>query len=290
MIDILKQMEQLFSNEEQCIEFVYKIKWPTGFLCPVCTHTSAYVITTRRLPLYECNRCGRQTSLTAGTAMDKSKTPLQKWLLTLFIVATHEQSINAVGLSALIDVTYKTAWSMLNKLRRVISASDMSTLLSGMIKAKLEIYMKQPIPTYDALQQEHAAIVARTVTTHNETSYVKIKLAPAQKHPRAVLNKLAEHAFMEQHICSTFSQIEINKKYSNPPHCEAKLPRIAKNAFQWINNTFHGLGLAYAQSYLDEFCFRQNYSRNLTRCPFELLLELCLSHTNTHYHPQISAA
>lgn len=275
-MDSIKLFYQLYSDEKDCIALIHKLKWPSGFHCPSCSHSTAYVIKTRRLPLYECRKCNHQTSLTAGTAMYKSRTPLQKWLLTMYIVASEESSINAVRLSQLINVTYKTAWTMLKKLRHVISEADRRILLSGTVEAKLEIYMKQPIPTYDALQQEHAAIVARTVTPA-DSSYYKIKLIHSEQSPRGFLTKQAENEFLNKHVSSNLSYIEINRRFINPPRCAALLPRIAKSAFQWINDTFHGLGLTYSQSYLDEYCFRQNHSNKQGQCPFEYLLQLCLS-------------
>ncbi|RCW44852.1 transposase [Paenibacillus prosopidis] len=276
MMDSIVRFNQLFSKEKDCIRLVHKLKWPSGFHCTSCNHTTAYTISTRRLPLYECSNCKHQTSLTSGTVMDKSRTPLRKWLLTMYILSTCENSINAVQLSELIGVTYKTAWIMLNKLRQAISDSDRSILLSGVVEAKLEIYMKQPIPTYDALQKEQAVIAARTIEP-SDFSYFKIKLVHYHQNPRGWLSKQAESEFIYTHVSPNLSQIEINKRFVNPPRSEAVLPRIAKSAFNWINNTFHGLGPLYSQAYLDEYCFRQNHSYKQGHCPFEFLLQLCLS-------------
>ncbi|WP_260982263.1 transposase, partial [Paenibacillus sp. 32O-W] len=61
-----KQEEKAFRNrfktEEDCIQFIYQAKWPDGFSCPRCRHRQAYVIRSRRLPLYECRSCRHQTS------------------------------------------------------------------------------------------------------------------------------------------------------------------------------------------------------------------------------------
>lgn len=276
VLSLIKQFKRLYSSEEECIALAYKLKWPSGFQCPYCNHCSAYIIRSRRLPLYECHKCRHQTSLTSNTVMDKSRTPLRKWLLTMYIISTSDTSINAVSLAKRIDVTYKTAWSMLKKLRQAISDLDRGILLSGAVEAKLEVYMKQPIPTYEALQREHAAIIARTVTSTN-CSYFKIKLLPAQKHPRGLLTNHAEKQFIKDHVSIDYTHLEINRRFVHPPRCQAILPGIARSAFEWMNETFHGIGLAYSQFYLDEFCFRQNHKAKLSTCPFEYLLGLTLS-------------
>jgi ribosomal protein L37AE/L43A len=38
---------------------------PQGFVCPECGHTAHCALKSRRL--FQCNGCGRQTSVTAGT-------------------------------------------------------------------------------------------------------------------------------------------------------------------------------------------------------------------------------
>lgn len=276
MLSSILRFNQLYSNNIECISLMYKLKWPAGFVCLECSHTLSYTITTRRLPLYECRNCRHQTSLTAGTIMHKSRTPLRKWLLTMYIISTCETSINAVKLAELICVSYKTAWTMLTQIRRVISDSDRSVLLAGNVEAKLEIYMKQPLPTLDRLLRERAVIIARTIVPA-DSSYFKIKLIKSEQEPRYRLSKIAEREFSTLHINPTkLTHLEINRRHINPYNSEALLPKIAKSAFQWMNNTFHGIGPTYSQYYLDEFCFRLNNYNDQNSNSFEYLLQLAL--------------
>ncbi|MBD2871329.1 transposase [Paenibacillus arenilitoris] len=285
-MDIVARFNELYASDEDCREIVRKLKWPSGFRCPVCNHNAAYTIATRRLPLYECVKCGRQTSLTAGTVMDKSSTSLRKWLLAMYIVASSENGINAVRLSELIAVTYKTAWSMLNKLRRVISETDRRILLAGRVEAKLEVYMRQPVPTYELLQREHAAIAARMVFP-DRSSYLKIKLLHSGQNPRTLLTPKAEQAFMDKHVRSNkVTHLEIMRKHTNLSGMASPLTRLARTAFQWMNDTFHGIGLPNSQYYLDEFCFRANHAGQSTGSPFESLLHLCLSASTSAGQPE----
>ncbi|MBS4023646.1 MAG: transposase, partial [Dethiobacter sp.] len=68
------EFQQRFSSEEDCRNHLYKIRWPDGFRCPMCNHKRAYKITKRNL--FECAECGYQVSVTAGTVMHKTRTPL----------------------------------------------------------------------------------------------------------------------------------------------------------------------------------------------------------------------
>jgi transposase-like protein len=84
-----------FNSEEACADYLFQIKWPHGFVCPRCHHHDYYKMTTRRLPLYECAHCHHQASLTVGTVMEGSRTPLQKWFIAFYRLS-QPHSINAL--------------------------------------------------------------------------------------------------------------------------------------------------------------------------------------------------
>ncbi|MCA0756222.1 transposase [Paenibacillus sp. N4] len=276
----------LYNNELNCVPILYRMKWPSGFICPRCGHTSHYTVSTRRLPIYECRSCRHQASLTTGSVMEKSRTPIHKWLIAMHIIAASDEGINAVRLSELIKVTYKTAWSIMNKIRLAISDSDRAILLTGRIEAKQEVFMKQPHPTHDALLKERAAIVAQAHTKHSVKPYMKIKIIKSEQRSRSKLNRQAENEFLEEHVSSEHTSLEINRKHVNPPGDLALLPAMAKTAFQWLNDTFHGLSESRAQLYLDEFCFRYNHAGNTTCSPLESLLRLCISFSAVYQNRQ----
>ena len=71
----------------------------------------------RRL-LWQCKACGLQTSVTAGTVMHKTRTPLVLWFWAAYLVATHTPGISAVQLQRQLGISrYETAWLILHKLR-----------------------------------------------------------------------------------------------------------------------------------------------------------------------------
>ena len=72
--DFIKQ----YGTEAQCFDALYAWRWPKGFQCPACGHDKCCQLTNRKLQ--QCNRCNRQTSLTAGTFFESTKLPLTLWL------------------------------------------------------------------------------------------------------------------------------------------------------------------------------------------------------------------
>ena len=113
----LREFQTSFSDETSCAVFLFERRWPEGFVCPACGDGRAALLRSRA-HTYECLDCGRQTSITAGTVMHRSKLPLTVWFWAAHLMATHSNGMSAVQLEAQLGITYKTAWLLAQKLRR----------------------------------------------------------------------------------------------------------------------------------------------------------------------------
>lgn len=234
---------------------------------------SAFTITTRNSPLYECRACRHQTTLTAGTVMEKSRTSLRKWLLTMFLVAQSNCTVNAVWLSDYLSVTYKTAWAMLHKIRQAINLMDNNYLLQGEMKAAVEHYGKPHNPTLSKHTQEHPVLVSAACEPHTPT-YYKFKVIPIEHLSGKAITRYGEKEFRKEHVSnSNNNPLNIHQLYRQG---DTRFIRsLFKKASAWINTSFHGIGRKYLQFYLDEFCFRLNHSNH--QDALRHLSELCLS-------------
>lgn len=128
----LAEFQQEFPDEASCAAFLLKRRWPSGFVCPACGKSRAVALKSRPR-LLECLECGRQTSITAGTAMHRSKLPLTTWFWTAHLMATHSNGMSARQLEDQLGVTYKTAWLLLQKLRQSM-ADPNRDLLEGVVE------------------------------------------------------------------------------------------------------------------------------------------------------------
>src|SRR5271163_556363 len=72
----LREFQTSFADETSCAAFLFERRWPQGFVCPACGAGRAALLRSRA-HTYECLDCGRQTSVTAGTVMHRSKLPLR---------------------------------------------------------------------------------------------------------------------------------------------------------------------------------------------------------------------
>ena len=70
--------------------------------------------------MYECGSCQAQESVTSGTVMRSTKLPLMKWLWAVYWVSSDKGGISALRLQKLLGVSWRTAYSMLRKLRQAM--------------------------------------------------------------------------------------------------------------------------------------------------------------------------
>ncbi len=88
----LKRFQEKFHSDDVCREHLFQSRWPNGFRCPKCAHDAFYFLEHRKL--YPCTRCKHQASVTAGTIMHKSHTPLLTWFWAVFLVAHDQRGVS----------------------------------------------------------------------------------------------------------------------------------------------------------------------------------------------------
>src|SRR5918997_3032562 len=128
------EFEAQVPDDAACARWLFEKRWPNGFRCPGCAHDKGWELDRGTL-LIECARCHRQTSVTAGTVLHRSHLPLKLWFLAAWLVATHTNGISARQLWRQLGLgSYKTAWPLLQKLRRAMVDPDREPL-AGVVEA-----------------------------------------------------------------------------------------------------------------------------------------------------------
>jgi transposase-like protein len=123
--------DPIFTNEAKAREHLEATRWPHGPECPHCgvvdqatqLHGKAH-----RPGVYECRACRTQFTATVGTVFERSKVPLNKWMLASFLMASSKKGVSAHQLHRSLGVTYKTAWFMAHRLREAMREPSPSPL------------------------------------------------------------------------------------------------------------------------------------------------------------------
>ena len=123
---------EAFGTEEQCRAALLRLRWPDGFLCPSCGHRGHCVLAGRGL--YQCNRCKKQTSPTAGTIFHATKLPLTLWFAAIHPIVTAKNGISSVELGRRLGVKQPTAWAVKHKIMAVMARREGETPLTGRVE------------------------------------------------------------------------------------------------------------------------------------------------------------
>src|SRR6476619_2818037 len=110
-----------FGTEEACREALFAMRWREGLTCPACGHRGFCALRTRKV--FQCNRCKRQLSLTAGTVFQDTKLPLTAWFAAIYHLTQAKNGISSIELARL-GVRQPTAWLVKHKLMRAMAARE----------------------------------------------------------------------------------------------------------------------------------------------------------------------
>ena len=97
----LTEFDAWFVSETACAEFLGRVRWPEGFRCPSCCGTDAWPTARGQL---RCNRCQRQTSVTAGTIFQGTRKPLRLWFQAMWYVTNQKHGVSALGLQRILGL------------------------------------------------------------------------------------------------------------------------------------------------------------------------------------------
>ena len=127
-------LADMFPNEKAATAWFESLVWPDGRHCPRCGGTETSVASkTSGLPYY-CPACKRAFSVRIGTALERSKVPLRKWVFAIYLEMTSLKGVSSMKLHRDIGVTQKTAWFMLHRIREAWAA-ERASVFSGPVEA-----------------------------------------------------------------------------------------------------------------------------------------------------------
>lgn len=115
-----------FQDPEKAREYLEKIQWPNGPVCPHCGVIGDHYRLegkAHRRGLWKCHACREQFSVTVATVFEKSKIKLNVWLQAVFLLCSSKKGMSSHQLHRTLGVTYKTAWFMTHRIREAMRSS-----------------------------------------------------------------------------------------------------------------------------------------------------------------------
>jgi transposase-like protein len=125
--------DPIFTDADKARAHLERTRWPHGPVCPHCgvvNEATAIKGKSARPGLYQCNvgGCREQFTITVGTVFERSKVPLNKWLLATYLMASSKKGISAHQIGRTLGVTYKTAWFMCHRIREAMTENNPAPL------------------------------------------------------------------------------------------------------------------------------------------------------------------
>lgn len=129
--NLLQFMERFYHEEEKQREVFINAKFPQGYECPECGHTTFHWLTKKKV--CQCKKCYHQTYLLAGTVFQDSKLSFYQILLGVFFFVTNQSGINGTTLAVDMGVNVNTARLFLRKLRTICKEENDMVILENLI-------------------------------------------------------------------------------------------------------------------------------------------------------------
>jgi predicted RNA-binding Zn-ribbon protein involved in translation (DUF1610 family)/transposase-like protein len=303
----LSEFQTSFPDETSCAAFLFQRRWPQGFVCPACGGGRAALLKSRA-HTHECLDCGRQTSITAGTAMHRSKLPLTVWFWAAHLMATHSNGMSAVQLEAQLGITYKTAWLLAQKLRRSMIDPQREPLEGVVEVDQAEIPFRADNRFFDPAKSGKILIAGAVEVIDRGTNQAKPRRKRA-KYLDTRSGRIRLAAIPDNSAASIEAFVRANVKpgttlltdghrsypgltdYRHDPRTVGKMAghivlpwihRVFALMKRWGLGTYHGLRRKHLDTYLNEFVFRYN-RRFYRHVSFETMLGLASHHHPTSY-------
>lgn len=126
------ELTERFPDERACIEHLEWLRWDGNVVSPFDPESKVYKCKGIR---YKCKNTGKYFNVKTGTIFEDTKIPLKKWFMALYIFSAHKKGISSHQLARDIDVTQKTAWFILHRLRYAFDHPNFKLSMGGEVEA-----------------------------------------------------------------------------------------------------------------------------------------------------------
>jgi len=281
-----REFVEMFSSDDACAAWLEALRWPKGFVCPKCKAAGTPWRQSRAR--FVCTSCRYQGTVTAGTILDKTRTPLTTWFEAAWHVTTAKNGLSAKTLERTLGVRYRVAWTMLQRFRVAMVRSERKPLRGvvevdetliggverggkrgrGVAKSVVAVAVEVFEPKgFGRLRLRHVP----DASGENLVPFVCAVVTPGstvRTDGWGGYNDLRKHWYAHHKT--------VLSRSDDPAHVAMPaVHRVASLLKRWILGTHQGSVTAdHLQAYLEEFTFRFNRRSSASRgLVFRRLLE-----------------
>jgi transposase-like protein/ribosomal protein L37AE/L43A len=293
----LQEFDEWFSTEKKCLDYVQRVRWPDGFICPICNSRKAWRM---KSGLFRCSACQHKVSVIAGTIFQGTRKPLKLWFQAIWYVTSQKFGGSALGLKRILGLnSYQTAWSWLHKMRRAMVRPERS-LLSGSVEVDETFIGGKEHGGKRGRGAGKKSIVAIAIEVHEPMGFGRVRMkripdvsgdnlipfvcSSIARGSNVLTDSWRGYNGLEK---SGYAHKKVNLSNSGDP-AHVSMPgvhRVSSLLKRWLLGTHQGaVSEKHLDYYLDEYTFRFNRRTSTARgLLFYRLLEQAVCEAPTTY-------
>jgi transposase-like protein len=272
LIDVTRQ----FQTDDDCLDYIEKMRWPNGVCCVHCGVLNVSKITrekkgkNQRTRIYQCleKECGKQFSATSGTIFNDTHLPLTKWFMAIALICEAKKGMSAMQVQRHLGVNYRTAWHLCHRIREAMQEGGLltgvvetdETYVGGKVKRKGKPFVKKDNKDVVIGMIERGGKLRLVPVKDNKMSIIEPVMlqhispgATLQTDESAIYYIIGKRHFSGMHrTINHASSYGFGENHTN----------TIENAFsllkRGIYGTFHKVSTKHLPRYCNEFSYRFN--------------------------------
>lgn len=282
ILDLIKA----FPNEQTCIDHLETLRWNGNVVSPFDTTSKVYKCAGNK---YRCKNTGKYFNVKTDTLFDNTKIELQKWFLAIWIVTSHKKGISSLQLGRDLDITQKSAWFMLQRIRNCFGIENNNELDNEVEADETYVggketnkHLSKKTPHNTGRSVKDKAPVIGTVERGGKLNANVVENATARVLSREVIANVKQTATLYTDEWVGYKGLKRVYDHSIVKHNKGQYVngRIHTNTIEgfWsllkrgIFGIYHSTSKKHLQMYVDEFVFRYNTRDTTEAMRFNLLL------------------
>ena len=269
----LMELGEMFPDEAAAILWFEMVRWPDGRHCGHCGSVETKAVPNAKPMPFWCKDCRSYFSVRTGTAIEKSRLPLRKWVFAIYLNVTSLKSVSSLKLHRDLKVTQKTAWFMQHRLREAWVGQS-GTPFDGPVEVdetKIGGKFKNmhAHKRHEARQKPDLGKATVAGIRDRETARVVARVVPNAKRPtlrRLLMDHVSPAAMVYHDDAKAYARIPFEHESVNHSAGEYVRGRAHTNGIEsfWsmfkraYHGTFHYISPKHLQRYVAEFASKNN--------------------------------
>jgi len=272
LIDVTRQ----FKTDDDCLDYIEKMRWPNGVCCVHCGVLNVSKITrekkgkNQRTRIYQCleKECGKQFSATSGTIFNDSHLPLTKWFLAIAMICEAKKGMSACQLQRHLGVNYRTAWYLAHRIREAMQEGG---LLTGVVETDATFLSpKKPRKGNPKPKKQKADVVLGMIERGGRLRLIPVDDEKLKIIEPVMRQHISPDALLQTDKFVTYEIIGRRKVFAGHRMIDhirtygegLNHTNTIENAFSLLKRgvygTFHRVSIKHLGRYCNEFSYRFN--------------------------------